>query len=265
MKPHHPFDLYAAQYDGHFTHSIIGRLQREQVWKYLKKWINPGMEILEINCGTGEDAIELARRGCNVLATDQSEKMIEVASRKAENLEPHQKVLFFRSGFLELTEYLKGRRFDLVFSNFGGLNCISPDETMEFSEKIYDIVHPHGHLFLVYMTKYCLWEKWYFQYQGKVDKANRRNGSPFMANLGNELLPVWYYSQKELKMLYGPWFIKEASAPVGLVVPPTYMESYFAKKQHLLKKMNDADQFLRFPALAEFADHMVMIFRKTVY
>src|SRR5262249_44012428 len=41
-----------------------------------------GDSILELNCGTGEDALHLARRGARVLATDISATMVQVAREK---------------------------------------------------------------------------------------------------------------------------------------------------------------------------------------
>ena len=43
----------------------------------------PGARILEINCGTGNDAVFLARSGMHVTATDISPMMIEETKRKA--------------------------------------------------------------------------------------------------------------------------------------------------------------------------------------
>ena len=44
----------------------------------------PGDQVLELGCGTGEDAIWLAKRGVRVLATDGSPAMLEATARKAQ-------------------------------------------------------------------------------------------------------------------------------------------------------------------------------------
>ena len=51
----------SPSYDDLFTRSAIGRAQREVVWKILFRHFDPGDHILELNCGTGEDAVFLAR------------------------------------------------------------------------------------------------------------------------------------------------------------------------------------------------------------
>ena len=76
------FDALAATYDAHFTHSRIGTLMRRAVWQRLDSCFYPGHRVLELNCGTGEDAVYLGQRGVQVLATDLSKAMLQVTRQK---------------------------------------------------------------------------------------------------------------------------------------------------------------------------------------
>src|SRR5713101_6806235 len=77
-----PFDAVAEAYDDAFTNSRVGRAQRDAVWEELDRVFQPGQRVLEINCGTGVDAVHLASRGVEVLACDAAPRMIEVARRR---------------------------------------------------------------------------------------------------------------------------------------------------------------------------------------
>ena len=79
-----PFDAIADEYDAVFTHSLIGRAQRESVWREIDRLFRPGQRVLEINCGTGVDALHLAARGVQVVACDASAGMVAVARRRLE-------------------------------------------------------------------------------------------------------------------------------------------------------------------------------------
>ena len=57
------FDTLAESYDTIFTSTIIGRSQRSVVWAKAAAVFRAGDRVLELNCGTGEDALFLARRG----------------------------------------------------------------------------------------------------------------------------------------------------------------------------------------------------------
>ena len=62
---------------------MIGRAQRRKVWAQLLSAFPRGSRILELNCGTGEDARYLVERGRSVVACDASRSMIQVAKRRS--------------------------------------------------------------------------------------------------------------------------------------------------------------------------------------
>ena len=77
-----PFDSLAAGYDREFTDTLIGAAMRQAVWSRLDAAFGPGQRVLELNCGTGEDAVHLGRRGVQVLATDVSARMLDATREK---------------------------------------------------------------------------------------------------------------------------------------------------------------------------------------
>src|SRR6187402_2110812 len=88
------FDGLAETYDTLFTESKIGHSQRSVVRKKALLVFPRGSSMLELNCGTGADALFFAESGRNVLACDGSQGMIEHARQK---LSPQQE----RSGKVE--------------------------------------------------------------------------------------------------------------------------------------------------------------------
>src|SRR6185437_13155349 len=90
----HAFDSLADQYDSLFTNSVIGRAQRNAVWSLAQRVFGPGSRILELSCGSGEDALFLARGGMSVLACDISPRMIAVATARARAELPQAQVRF---------------------------------------------------------------------------------------------------------------------------------------------------------------------------
>ncbi|MFN8447316.1 MAG: class I SAM-dependent methyltransferase [Anaerolineae bacterium] len=76
--------------------------------------------ILELGCGTGEDALYLAGRGVRVTATDASPAMLAVARAKTAD----QPLVFVQP--LDLNALPADfPAFDGVFANFGVLNCLT--------------------------------------------------------------------------------------------------------------------------------------------
>ena len=111
-----PFDIMAETYDEDFTLSSIGQLQRACVWDAIGSLVNNKLvplKILEINCGTGEDAIHFAKLGHQVMATDLSATMIAKAGNKLARLGHDANNLNLQQcGFNELYKQLGHEQFD---------------------------------------------------------------------------------------------------------------------------------------------------------
>src|SRR2546423_11225194 len=115
---YYPFDEIADVYDKDFTGSLIGNAQREQVRKHLLLLIDSSapLNILEINCGTGEDALWMSTSGNFIEATAASELMIENAKQR-NNVSLTCKVNFTRCRFDQLSEHFNSNKFVIIFSN----------------------------------------------------------------------------------------------------------------------------------------------------
>lgn len=263
-----PFDAVARNYDLEFTLSSIGVRQRQITREFLLKNINPTkkLRVLEINCGTGEDAIWLAKLGHDVVATDISTEMISVASEKAngENTEIFSaggNLVFKKLGFSELGALGGDIKFDLIWSNFGGLNCVNSSELKAVSATLADLLKPGGTLQLVLMARYCLWEYLFFKWRGESAKAHRRLRQDD-ADLGAQAIqPTWCYSASSLRSIFANFQLL-SKRPVGILIPPSYLESWWQRHPKLRQLLQKGDKMLAsFGILSDFADHIYLSFK----
>ncbi len=114
------FDSFAASYDTTFGRSPTGRLFRFRLAERVMSETAPGARILDIGCGTGEDAVWLAAQGYSVHGIDVSPKMIGTAKAKA--VERGSTATFECRSVQSLAQEMA--RFQAVISNFGALNCV---------------------------------------------------------------------------------------------------------------------------------------------
>ena len=262
-----PFDVIAETYDADFTHSAIGKLQRERVWQGLYKLFatyDRPLNILEINCGTGYDALKLASLGHNVTATDASVVMISKAKEKLllANNSP-KRVEFMQCDFSELKDHFNAEKFDLVFSNFGGINCISSTAIKKLSTDLSELLDKDGYVFLTVMSRFCLWEIFYFLFKGKLSTAFRRQKKYAVFGKGEHAMPVYYYSPRQLKKLFESQFKPVQTYSAGLFIPPSYLEQQFIKRQKLLIRLEASEQKIgNYSWTARFADHFCIVFKK---
>jgi ubiquinone/menaquinone biosynthesis C-methylase UbiE len=260
------FDVLAGNYDSAFTESRIGKAQRLMSRKWLLQCLTgkTGLQILEINCGTGEDACWLARQGHQVFATDRSAAMIKQAQQKAVYA-PHNNHLSFQTcAFDQLIHRFQKEQFDLVFSNFAGLNCVSPADLFVLSSELYALLRPGGYLAAVIFGKRCVWETAYYLGKAKTKQAFRRWSNkkvdvPLATGIDQ---PVYYYSIKQFATLLLPMqLIKQK--PVGLYIPPSYMEAAMQHRPRFFNSLVQLEQRTsRLSVLSPLADHVFLLFKK---
>ncbi len=255
------FDKAAANYDNSFTHTVIGKLQRKSVYAILSEILkqNTPENILEINCGTGEDAIWLAHQNFKVTATDISEEMIAVAKSKT-NLE---NLNFMVADINKLKHPFNDEKFDLVFSNFGGLNCLSKQELQSFFKNSSRLLTENGILFLVIMPQNTLWEQFYFLAKADFKNIFRRKKTTILANVDGEKVPTFYHNPKEAVTLAAADFEVMSIKPIGFFVPPSYLESFFKNKPQLVSLLEKLEAKIKNCSwLAKYADHYCIVFQK---
>lgn len=251
------FDHAAQTYDIHFTYSEIGKFQRNSVYENLQKHLKNIKKILEINCGTGEDAFWLAKQNFNVTATDISEKMIEIAQSKSKLENLNFKVLDINR-LAEETE-----KFDFLFSNFGGLNCLTKTELGLFFNTVTEILSEKGKMSLVIMPKNTLWEQFYFLIKLDFKNSFRRKKNFAIANVDGEKVTTYYYNPKDIVLLSHVNFEILEVKPIGFFIPPSYLEPFFKNKKILLKGFNFLENRIKnMSFLSKYADHYIITLQK---
>ena len=248
------FDQHALAYDAEFTQTLIGKAQRDSVHRFIAKRMSTNSTVLELNCGTGEDALWFAHRGHRVVATDVSEAMLKRAREKAEHLQQ----IIFKQADLTHPEQLPDISADLIFSNFGGLNCLSPQQLTRLSPALAARIEPNGRFIAVVMGKSCTWEQIYFSLKAKR-AWTRKSGQPVPAHVAGEIINTWYYSPQEFYGFFSASFRMGAVKPIGLFVPPSYLNPYFRNKPAMFGVLRTLDRGLaHFKFQADFADHYLI-------
>jgi ubiquinone/menaquinone biosynthesis C-methylase UbiE len=244
------FDSIAASYDDLWTCKPAGVLQRQAVWRQVDPLIERGHRVLDLGCGTGEDAVHFAGLGASVLALDVSSGMVARAREKGANAHVMraEDVGKMQGAFGLIS-------FDLILANFGVLNCVR--DLSHLREPLSRLVRPNGHLAICLMGRFCLWESGYYGFQGKFRKAARRWFGETKASLG---LKVFYPLVRQVRDALSPDFDLCTDTGIGVCVPPSFVPALPAG---LLRTFGRIDQRIAGMVAARIvADHRLLVFQR---
>jgi ubiquinone/menaquinone biosynthesis C-methylase UbiE len=255
------FDTIAAGYDELFTRSLIGRAQRGAVWDALLRTFEPGAHLLELNCGTGEDALFLARHNISVFACDGSEGMIRTARKRLQEEAPDAPILFERLSTEHLGQLHPGHLFDGALSNFSGLNCVANLDQAAWD--LASLLTPRASVLICLSTRFCLAETLWFLVQGEFRKAFRRSPGVAYAKVSGFVVKVHYPTLRQVRKSFSPWFRLRSCTGIGVAVPPSYLEPIIRKWPRLLGLLHWIDKRIsHLPLLRILGDHMLLHFER---
>jgi len=220
------FSRQSAIFDRIYSGNTIINYKRDRVRQHVLQYLEPGSSILELNSGTGEDALFFAEQGHFVHATDISTGMQAVLRQKTEHV--RDKVSFENCSFLHLDQLKNKGPYDHIFSNFGGLNCTG--DLGKVLSSFDSLLKPGGRVTLVIIPPFCLWET-LLVFKGKFKTAFRRwfSSNGRTAHIEGVFFKCYYYRPsfitRHLKGLY------EVLGVEGLctIVPPSYIEGFAEK------------------------------------
>ncbi|MDE3195683.1 MAG: class I SAM-dependent methyltransferase [Acidobacteriota bacterium] len=238
------FDRLAPVYAARWSETAVGLLQREAFLREVQPLFQAGEHILDLGCGTGDDALALARGGVRVRGIDSSAEMVRLArDRGADALH----LAIENVGSLDA-------RFDGAISNFGALNCV--ERLADLREPLAGLIRPGGWMALCLLNRFCVWETVWHGVRRRAAKATRR----WRGKADGLGLPVYYPAARAVARFFHPHFRLERRIGIGVFVPPSYVKM----QESSVRRLARADERLaRLPGFRGAGDHQLFLFRRT--
>jgi ubiquinone/menaquinone biosynthesis C-methylase UbiE len=256
------FSRQSPLFDELYSANAIVQYKRRRVRSHLLTLLRPKSEILELNAGTGEDAIFFARQGHRVHATDISEGMMRELTDKVRAVNMNAAVTSEIISYRNLAGLKNEGPFDCIFSNFAGLNCT--DKLDDVLKSLEPLLKPGGIVTLVVLPRFCLWET-LLLFRGNFKTAFRR----FFARRGRRAhvegvhFRCWYYSPRYVRKHLGDNFEVVALEGLCTIVPPSYIENFPDKHPRAFSLLTKWEERLKdkWP-WRNIGDYYIISFRK---
>lgn len=193
-----PFDTIALKYASLWSSTQTGVVQRAQVWREIDALFQPGQHILDLGCGTGDDALHLISRGVRVTAIDIAPAMVETA--RARGIE----------AFCAPIETLSiSGTFDGVLSDFGALNCVA--NLSDLTPRLAPLLRPGGTLAFCVLARFCWRESLRFALRGDFARATRR----WSGHAQWRGIDVYYRTASQYREALSPAFVFRRRVSIG--------------------------------------------------
>lgn len=235
------FSRQSVIYDEYDKSNPTLTWMRKQVMKHASKFLRPNDKILELNSGTGIDAEFFAAQGHTVHCTDLSDGMVKQMKKKFSAEKYSEKITIQQCSFTQLDE-IGNRKFDFIFSNFGGLNCIL--DLREASKFFPKLLNKNGRVCLVILPPICPWEIIQL-FRGKFAIAFRRlHKEGVIANVEGIIFQTYYFSAKDVMNALGKDYKLLKVESLALFTPIPQMEKIPIKYPGLFKALNRIDELI---------------------
>jgi SAM-dependent methyltransferase len=262
------FDIIAADYDAAYgaTGNAVMTWMRQENLALLQASFPRGSCLLELGCGTGEEAVALARAGYRVLATDISPQMASLTRRKAmeQGVGHLVKAVALPAGLAGALR--PGVPFDGAYASFGGLNC--EPNLPAVGAALARLIRPGGALVLSVMGRACLFEIVWYLLHAQPRRAFRRlrsgwQSAPVAGRDGREVtVPTRYLTVKEVRQAF-PAFALDRALALPLLLPPPYADALYLRHPALFRALTPYERRLRDkrPWL-HLGDHIALVLRR---
>ncbi len=235
------FSRTAATYDAFSEdHPHLSRM-RGKVYDHLARYLPAGSRILELNAGTGTDAVQMAQRGYAVHATDIAPGMLARLQDKVERLGLGDRVTCQSCSFTNL-EGVRGGPYDAVFSDLGGLNCIADLRPIIASLPL--VLRPGGLVTWVLMPPICLWElATVFTGQGRAALRRLARGGT-RAHLEGLYFNVYYFPPRQVIDWFGEDYDIVALEGLSVITPTAESKNLARRFPRLYRALSWIDDRL---------------------
>ena len=256
------FDNVAADYDGPRGNNALIQDMRSELWRWLDATFAPGSRLIDIGCGTGLDAVRMARLGHHVMATDWSSQMVGRTRERAVREQVADRVPAIAAGAHELHRLEEQGTYDGAYSSLGPLNCAPALE--DVAHECARLLRPGGALVFTVIGRICPWEIAHYLWRRQWARVRVRFSQDFVpVQMSKHTVWTHYYGPREFYRSFKRDFTLAHYRGLCVFAPPPYLtwvRDKYPGSYDWLWRMDR--RIAGWPLLRATGDHFLIVMRK---
>jgi ubiquinone/menaquinone biosynthesis C-methylase UbiE len=232
--------------------------------QFLLSTFGSGSRLIELGCGTGDEAIFLAAHGCEVFAFDPSPRMVAIGSRKAAATRTEGTIHWFVGRSVDLARCLGNsippRGCDGAYASFS----LSYERDLpSVSEALAPWIHPGGRFAVAAMNRVCGAELAGAFLSGHPRLAGRRLAKQTLHKVGEYATPIFPRTMREIVEAFREHFALEDGQALPAILPPAYSNRTLGRWPAVLQILARIDSYAaHLPVVRSLGDHNLLLFRR---
>ncbi|MDG6968273.1 MAG: methyltransferase domain-containing protein [Nitrososphaerota archaeon] len=259
------FDSASDEYDFTIRRNFINTWIRKRSLQVLRKLLRPGDYLMEVGCGTGEEAIAISDWVSGIVATDVSAGMVGLLEEKVAARGLAGKILPMKLSASEISrvrDLIGEKEIRVAYSFNGALNC--EPNLGSFVRQLDSLLEPDGYFVCSVRNTTCATEMISHGLVLQFDRANPRRVQPIMVSVGGRDVPSTYFSPSSFISYFSPRFSPAQVIALPALLPPAYLNGYYLRLRPFLSFLERLE--LPLSGVSPFnrlGDQTLFVFRKS--
>jgi ubiquinone/menaquinone biosynthesis C-methylase UbiE len=258
------YDAYAPRYDRLLDENRINAYMRRRTQQVLLSTFESGSRLIELGCGTGDEAIALAAHGCEIFAFDPSPRMVAVASQKAAATRTEGTVRWFVGRSADLARQLGSPPLPMSFDGaYASFSLSYERDLSSVSEGLAPWIRSGGQFVVAAMNRVCGAELAAAFLSGHPGLAGRRLAARTLHKVGEVATPVFPRTMRDIAEAFREHFVLEQGRALPAILPPPYFNRMLGRWPALVEVLARMDPYVgTLPVVRSLGDHNLLRFRR---
>ncbi len=237
---------------------------RDEHLAHVRELVKQGGALLDLGCGTGEEALQLVQDGYSVLGIDISAGMVWQAQAKAASLGLRRGVIFRALPAGKIGDLDERGPFHGAYASLGTLN--SEPDLEGVARGLHALLEPGAPFIATVMSRHCLFERlrWLRSLGGTSVLDRPATWTEGRAGATGVTVPVCFYTPDEFAAAMSPYFAVESVMAFPLWLPPVHLQELYREREAAYKQLETRERRTRaWRVMRGRGDHFLMVLRRT--